>query len=271
MLLIGLSGIKRRSQQIAVVELEGTIGARIKAAEYGKLFRALEENDRVRAVVLDIDSPGGSASASDYLHARLKALASKKPVVAYIRGTGASGAYLISCAAAKIVAIPSAIVGSIGVISLHPLLYDAMSRVGLKVSVTKSDRLKDMGSMFREPTEEEHQKEQALVDELYDQFIDAVAAGRGMDRESVKALATGEIFTGRRGKELGLIDELGDIERAIDIAAELSEAPRRPVWVRPRRGLRDMVSSLVAGAFVNEIVSQVEERFRSGVFYQHRL
>lgn len=258
-----------RSNRIAVVEMEGAIGPRIRPAEYGRLLRSLQQNDHVRAVVLDIDSPGGSATASDYLYLAVRALARKKPVVAFIRGTGASGAYLLSCGAAKIVAIPSAIVGSIGVIAMRPLLYDAMQRLGLKMSITKSDRLKDMGSMFREPTQEEREKEQALIDELYEQFIAAVAEGRHMEKEAVKALATGEIFTARRGQGLGLIDELGDLEKAIDIAADLGKVARRPVWVRPRRGLRDMVGGLFASALVDEIASRAEERLQRGFFYRH--
>ncbi len=261
-------GIAGRTEHVAVVEMEGTIGPRIRAGEFAKLFRSLEESARVRAVVLDIDSPGGSAPASGYLYLSASALAKKKPLVAFIRGTGASGAYLVSCAAARIIAIPSAIVGSIGVVSIRPLLYEAMDRLSLKMSVVKSDRFKDMGSMFRPPTAEEAAKEQALVDELFEQMVDAVADGRHMEREAVKAIATGEIFTGRKGLELGLVDELGDLERAIDVACELGRSPRKPVWVRPRRGLRDMVASFAMGAFMDEIAARVEDRVRTTFYYQ---
>ena len=268
--MIVFGAAPRRSQQIAVVELDGPIGPRIKAAEYARLFRSLAENQRLRAVVLDIDSPGGSAPASDYLYLSISALAKRKPVVAFIRGVGASGAYLLSCPASRIVAIPSALIGSIGVISMRPLLHDALERIGLRVSVTKSDRLKDMGSMFREPTDEEREKEQALVDDLYDQFLDAVAAGRHMDKDRVKTIATGEIFTARRARELGLLDELGDLERALDIAAELADAPRRPVWVHPKRNLRELVGSFVAGSFVDAIADRIDERLAARIYYQHR-
>jgi protease-4 len=253
--------------------MEGAIGPRLKPPEYVKLLRSLEENDRVRSVVLDIDSPGGSASGSNYLYLAVQSLAQRKPVVAFIRGLGASGAYLLSCPANRIVAIPSALIGSIGVISARPLLYDAMDRIGVKMNVTKSDRLKDMGSMFREPTDEEKLKEQELVEELYEMFLDSVAEGRKMDRAKVREVATGEVFTGRKGVDLGLVDELGDLDRAIDIAAELGDSPRKPVWMRPKRGLRDLVSTMVAGAFVNEVVSQLEDRFynRSQYYFQHRL
>src|SRR5688572_14668566 len=145
----------KQLQQIAVVEIDGAIGARVKANDYAKLFRGLEENNRIKAVVLDIDSPGGSASGSNYLYLAVKSLAQKKPVVAFIRGVGASGAYMLSCPASRIITIPSSIIGSIGVISMRPLVYEALDKVGVKVHVTKSDRLKDMGSMFRESTPEE--------------------------------------------------------------------------------------------------------------------
>lgn len=266
-----VAGIKRPQQhQIAVVEMEGTIGPRLKAGEYGKLLRSLEENQKVKAVVLDIDSPGGSVTGSDYLYLSVKSLSKKKPVVAFIRGVGASGAYMIACPAAKIVAIPSAIIGSIGVISIRPLLYEAMDRLGLSVNVTKSDKYKDMGSMFRPPTEEESAKEQELIDELYSQFVAVVAEGRRMSTEDVKKVATGEIFTGAKAKELGLVDELGDLERALEIAGELGNVPRKPVWVHPRRGLRELIAQAVPGAIVNEIANQMEDRLYSAAFQKFR-
>lgn len=264
-------GFKPKSPQIAVVEMDGPIGSRIKAGEYVKLLRSLEENDRVRAVVLDIDSPGGSATGSNYLHLGVQALVKRKPVIAFIRGLGASGAYLLSCPASRIIAIPSAIVGSIGVISMRPLLYETMERIGLKVAITKSDRLKDMGSMFREPTDEERLKEQELIDDLHEQFLEAVAKGRRLELPQVKSFATGEVFTARKGLGLGLVDELGDLERAIDLAAELGATERKPVWVKPRKGLREVAASVVAGAFINEIASVLEERFASRYYFQYRM
>lgn len=266
MIALGLGS--KRTQQIAVVEMEGMIGPRMKATEYGKLLRQLEENDRIRAVVLDVDSPGGSATASDFLYLSVQSLAKKKPVVAFIRGTGASGAYLFSCAAQKIVAIPSAIIGSIGVISMRPLLYDAMDRLNLKVAVVKSDKFKDMGSMFRPPTDEEVVKEQELVDDLYEQFLEAVMQGRSMTREQARTVATGEVFTAKRAIGMGLVDELGDLERAIDLAAEMGNAPRKPVWIRPKRGLREMLTSVAATSLIGEFASQLEERMQSRIYYQ---
>lgn len=266
-------GIKPRAiQNVAVIEMEGPIGQRIKAAEYVKLFRQLEENENVRAVILDIDSPGGSATASGYMYYGVKALAAKKPVIAFIRGLGASGAYMLAAPATRIVSIPSALIGSIGVISMRPSIYEALDKVGVRMNVTKSDRLKDMGSMFREATEEEKIKEQNLVDDLYDQFLDIVAEGRGMDKARVKEVATGEVYTARKCKDLGLVDELGDLERAIDLAAELANAPRRPVWMKPKRSLREVLSGMMATSFVDAFATRLEERLYSSRYdIQHRL
>jgi protease-4 len=111
-----------KRQRIAVVEIFGTIGGRVKSPVFERVFNEVRKSKRVKAVVLDIDSPGGAVPASDYLYRSVERLAREKPVVASIRGTGASGAYLICCAAQKIVATPGSIVGSIGVISIRPVL-----------------------------------------------------------------------------------------------------------------------------------------------------
>ena len=176
------------------------IGAPARTVEHIRLLQSLRENDSIRSVVIDIDSPGGTVAASDYLYRSVRKLAEKKPVVAFIRGTGASGGYMVSCAATKIVALPTALVGSIGVISVRPLVYELLDRVGVRMSVTKSGRLKDMWSVFREPTKEEQEREQALLDEFYERFIRVVSDGRRLSPEQVRALATGEVFTAVRAQ-----------------------------------------------------------------------
>jgi len=255
-------------ERIAVVEVSGVLGSAVRAAEFVRIFHSLEENARVRAVVIEIDSPGGSVTASDYLHRALARVSARKPVVAFIRGMGASGGYLLSCAATKIVAIPSATVGSIGVISIRPLLYDFLRRFGIGVSVTKSGRLKDMWYPFREPTEEEKQKEQALLDEFYESFVSTVARARNLDTERVRTLATGEVFTAAQAKEASLIDELGDLETAIELAMELGKTPRRLAYVRPRRGLRSILFQRMASAFVDEVAVAVEQGLRGRIDYR---
>ena len=132
-------------QRIAVVEVFGTIGGSVNSAGHERVFTAIEKDDKIRALVLDVDSPGGGVSASDYLYRSVARIAEKKPVVASIRGLGASGAYYISCAAQIIVASPAALVGSIGVLSVRPALRELLHKAGVRVSVNKSGHLKDMG------------------------------------------------------------------------------------------------------------------------------
>jgi protease IV len=263
MLVLGIQA--KPMQHIAVVEMEGAIGTKLKPSDYVKLLRSLQEDKKVRAVVLDIDSPGGSAPGSNYLYMAVQELVKHKPVVAFIRGVGASGAYLLSCPASRIVAIPSAIIGSIGVISSRPSIYEALDHV------TKSDRLKDMGSPYRPATPEEEAKEQELVDDLYDMFLDSVAEGRRMDKARVREIATGEVYTGHKAAQLGLVDELGDLERAIDVAVDLSGAPRKPVWVHPKLGLKDLMSQMVGSSLVGAVASQLEDRLLASRYdFQHR-
>ena len=252
--------LRLRRQKIAVVELFGTIGGSIRSPVFGRILADVRRDRRIRALVLDIDSPGGSVPASDYLYRSVAAIAHEKPVVASIRGFGASGAYLIGCAAHRIVAAPGAMVGSIGVISIRPVLEQLFLRLGISVDVNKSGAFKDMGAFWRGATSEENQKMQSLVDESFDTLISAVSKSRKMDEERVRELATGEVFWATRAKELGLVDELGDLDRAIDLAAELSGAPRRPVFVRARRGFRERLFGPMAASLVESVMDEAERR-----------
>jgi protease-4 len=245
--------------RIAIVELFGAIPSSAKTAEYVRRLKAIEENAHIRALVVDIDCPGGGASASEYLYRAIAKVKTQKPVVAFIRGTGASGGYMAGCAATKVLAAPMAIVGSIGVISMRPMLYELLAKVGVRMEITKSGRLKDMFSNFREPTDEERVKEQALLDAFYDRFVEIVAEARGMPAEQVRALATGEIYTAAQAKANGLIDELGDLDAAIDLAQGLSGmAERKITYARPRRGLRERLLSGTAASLGGGIVRAVE-------------
>lgn len=223
---------------MALLRLEGTIGVGIRAADWVPVLDGLRRRRRVRAVVIDIDSRGGAVSPSDHLHEAVARLAAAKPVVAFTGGLCASGGYLIACAARQVVAQQMALVGSIGVISVRPLAPELMRRLGVAVEVAKSHDHKDMGAFWREPTDEERGKEQALVDEYYGMFVERVMAARRLERDRVLAVATGEVFTGRRAVELGLVDRLGTFEDAVNLAAELAGVRPRARWVGPRRSLR---------------------------------
>ena len=248
---------------IAVVEFYEVIRGGRRSAEYINLLNALRRNKRVRAVVLDIDSPGGSAVASEYLYLAARKLGERKPLIAFIRGTGASGAYMLACGATRIVAIPGAVVGSIGVISLRPVAVDLLQRLGLSVAVSKTGPFKDSGAFYREPTEEEQHKEQQFIGEYYDSFLDIVAQGRALDREAVRGVATGEVFTARRAKEMGLVDELGDLETAIDLAAQLARVRRRVIHARPHRSLAQRLFGGAAAIAMDEVTMRLERWVRA--------
>ncbi len=257
--------VRKKLNRIAVVELHGTIGGSVKSSTYEKIFSDIEKDPRARAMVLDIDSPGGAVPASDYLYRSVLKVADRKPVVASVRGVNASGAYLISCAAHRIVAIPGAIVGSIGVLSVRPNVQQLLERVGVGVNVNKSGAFKDMGAPWREQTPEEREKLQELVDSFYDGFVSIVAKSRKMDEAAVRNIATGEVFWASKARELGLVDELGDLDRAIDIAVEMSGAPRNPVHVRPRRGLRDLLMRPMAASLVDSVSEELDKRLWMGL------
>ncbi len=251
--MLQLQWVLSRRPRVAVVEISGMIGGRLRPEPYVELLHGLRQAPWARAVVLSIDSPGGSAWASDYLRMAVARLAKEKPVVAFVRGLGASGAYLVASAAHRIIALPSALVGSIGVISLRPMARELLQRVGVQFVVTKSGPLKDMGAFYRDPTEEETRKEQELVDAYHSSFVEAVAMGRALPMEEALVLATGEVYTSQRALELRLVDALGDMEQAQEAAAELGDVPQDQVTqVRPKLRLRDLLGgSLAPGAASN--------------------
>jgi protease-4 len=215
-------------RRIAVVQVRGAIGGAVRTDDLLRTIGQARRNPRVRAVLFEIDSPGGTAIASEQLYVAVRRLAARKPVVAWIKGTGASGAYFLACAATRVLAFPSAIVGSIGVISVRPVVVDALRRVGARVVVTKTGPFKDLGAPWREPTAEDEARERELVDAIFQRFTGAVRSARGYDEASLARVTTGEVWLGTRALELGLIDGIADDEEvALEAAQELAGLPHR--------------------------------------------
>ena len=225
----------KRKSGIAVIEMHGVIGTAIREPEYSRLLESVQNNRKIGALVLDIDSPGGSATASDLLYENVRRVAQRKPVVAYVRGLGASGGYYIACGAGTIMASRAALVGSIGVIYLRPILQQLFGKLGVEFSVFKAGRLKDMSGFWRMPTDEESDKFQNLIGQMYDLFVSVVTDSRRLTDEQVRELATGEVYTARQAQELGLIDRQGGFDDAIAEAMRLSGARRRIRHYRPKR------------------------------------
>ncbi|MCS7206843.1 MAG: signal peptide peptidase SppA [Dehalococcoidia bacterium] len=262
--------LRPRIGRIALIEVHGTIGGGVRPTQLEPLLEAVRRVRWIRGLVLDINSPGGSAGASDYLYRQVKAIAQNKPVVAFIREVGASGAYYIACGAHYIVASPAAVVGSIGVLSLHPVVEALLQRWGVQVGVYKGGRLKDMGAPWRPPTAEERAKLQSLVDDFYNLFVSVVAEGRKMAPERVREVATGETFLAARGKELGLIDAVGDQEQALEKAAQMAGIRRRVITLRPHRPLLARLLQPAGDALVEGLWSALEARLWQSALPQFR-
>ncbi|MBV9100567.1 MAG: signal peptide peptidase SppA [Candidatus Dormibacteraeota bacterium] len=226
-------------RRIAVIAVRGVIGGAVRTDDLLRTLGAARRNPRVKAVLLEIDSPGGGATASETLYVAVKRLEAQKPVVAWIRGTGASGAYFIACGASRILSFPSAIVGSIGVISVRPIAVEALQRLGTRVNVTKTGEFKDLGAPWREPTAHDEAKERELVDAIFRRFVAAVRTSRGLDDAGVSRVTTGEVWLGAQAVDLKLVDGLRDNEEsALEVAQDLAGLPHHHmVRLGPRRTL----------------------------------
>lgn len=192
-------------------------------------LRRAEEDPTIKAVVLRIDSPGGSAAASQEISAQVERVkrAGKKVVVS-MGDIAASGAYWVAAGADRIFADPATITGSIGVLIETFQMTGLYGKIGVNKEVIKSGPYKDMGSESRPMTPQERAILQKMVDDIYDQFVDRVAEGRKMLREKVLLLADGRVFTGRQAKTVGLVDELGDFREAIREAGRLAGIKGEP-------------------------------------------
>ncbi|KAF8062053.1 sppA [Scenedesmus sp. PABB004] len=210
----------------------GGAGGGEGSVESHKLVRALRgmrENPQVKAVVLRVSSPGGSAVASDMIAREVELLvAAGKPVVACMGDVAASGGYYISAPASRILAQPGTITGSIGVIFAKFKLDEALAQVGVTGdAVTRGDNA-DWASPFRELTPKQLQQVEGQIDNTYASFLDVVARGRGLARDNVRALAKGRVWSGAQALEAGLVDELGGVARAVEVAKELAGLPEDP-------------------------------------------
>ena len=258
-----------RGSGVAVVELHGTIGNQIRPAAYGHLFETIAKSKSYRALLLDIDSPGGSAVGSEALYRSIERVAESKPVVAYVRGMGASGGYYLCCAASQVFALPTALVGSIGVIYLRPVLEQFLGRAGIEFSIFKAGKFKDMSGFWRSPTSEESERLQGLIDEIYDNFVQVVSKGRSLSDEVVRELATGELITGQRAIEAGLVDHLGDYTDALDAAAAAGGTKPRAKALQPRRSLsqRLMGRPSMQTAARESLADGLQRMLSGGVYY----
>jgi len=247
--------------KIAIVKLYGVIKSSDKVV---KTLDRLETEPSVKAIVLRVDSPGGVVGACQEIYEKVKEVKEKKPVVVSMGSVAASGGLYVSVGASKIVANPGTITGSIGVILQTYNLKGLADKIGVKVITVKSGKFKDLLNPFKEPDPESLKIVQRLIDDSYRQFVEAVAQGRKIPVEKVREFADGRIFTGRRAKELGLVDYLGGLDRAVEVARELSGYPNAVKYeVKEKRGLLERLmgqeSSESMGKIFKVLRGEVEE------------
>ena len=229
-------------QRVALIDISGVIadsdgfsgGADPRTTV--NFLRQAQNDPSVKAVVVRINSGGGSPAAAEEIYDAIRSTsASGKPVVVSMGDVAASAAYYIASAGDRIVANPSTTTGSIGVISQNFVIGELLEEHGITVETIVSGPFKDAAGPFRPMTEQERAYMQELVDDVLDQFVSAVARGRGLDEDYVRSLADGRIFTGRQAYALQLVDQLGGLEDAIRLAGELAGIPGRPHVITLRR------------------------------------
>ena len=199
-------------------------GQQIVGKTVAEDLRELAEDDDVKAVVLRVNSPGGSAYASERIWHEVMNLKAKKPVVVSMGGYAASGGYYISCAATKIYAEPTTLTGSIGIFGMFPDASELMNdKLGVHVDVVKTNEYSDFGSYYRPMNEGEQQLLQAYINRGYELFTKRCADGRGLSQDSIKVIGEGRVWSGLHAKQIGLVDKLGTLDDAISEAKKLAK------------------------------------------------
>jgi protease-4 len=256
------------NDKVGVVSVNGIIHDSMEITEQlGDFGR----DDSIVAVVLRIDSPGGGVAASQEIYDAVIELKKKKKVVASMGSVAASGGLLIACAADKIVANAGTITGSISAIMQFANFEELLKKIGLKSSVVKSGKYKDIGSPLRDMTPEERKIIQDLIDDIYNQFVDVIVRDRNITRKQVVAIADGRVFTGRQAKEYGLVDYLGDMGSAAKLASQLAGRDGKYDLVYPQKK-RASILDYVFESAANQFSRSLREKAESwgGVGYLYR-
>src|ERR1700756_5032859 len=233
--------------KIGVVDLEGVIISPNPVVQQLKKFG---DDDSIKAIILHVNSPGGGVAASEEIYREVKRIREqkKKRIVAAIESVGASGAYYVSSATNKIYADNGSVVGSIGVIAQWVNYGDLMRWAKLKPEVLKVGQFKDTGDPTRELTPAERQYMQGLIDNMYGQFIQAVAEGRHSKVDDIKGIADGRVWTGQQALDLHLIDQVADFRSAVLDTAKSVGISGEPVLVHPERARKSLMDLLFCDA-----------------------
>lgn len=244
------------SGSIGVVEIKGEI---TESDEAVKQLHEFLRDDAIKAVVVRVDSPGGAVAPSQEIYTEVRRLAEKKHLVVSMGGVAASGGYYLSAPADRIYANPGTLTGSIGVISQIPNVAEITDKLGFQMNVVKSGAAKDVGNPFRPFTPEDRAIFQSMIDNVYQQFVRAVAEGRNLPEEKVREIADGRVFTGEEAKGYGLVDELGNFRDAVSAAAEMAGIEGEPQLVYPPEEKEFVLQHLFSGGARAAVRAGVDE------------
>jgi protease-4 len=231
-------------ERIAVIPIEGVI---VDDRETLEQIRRFRDDGSVKGYVIAINSPGGSVGPSQSIYSELKKLREEddRPVIASIGGVGASGGYYIALGADSIFALPGSLTGSIGVIMELPEIRELMDKVGVDMRTIKSAEHKDVGSMYREMSAGDSAILNSLVQDVYDQFVDAVATERKITRQRLLPVADGRVLTGRQAQRSGLVDRMGNVQDAIAAAGRMAGLGSDPDLAYPEEDRPTMLDVLL--------------------------
>ena len=251
----GISGAF--GDKIAVVDLEGVIiDPKVVIGE----LKRYADDDSIKAIIIHVNTPGGGAAASQEIYQAVKRIRDKKKkrIVASIETVGASGGYYVASACDKIYANPASVVGSIGVIAEWYNYGELIKWAKMKEITIKTGEFKDTGTPTRDLTPAERVYLQALIDDMYTQFINAVAEGRKMKPEEVRALADGKVWTGSQAMPLKLVDQLTDFQGAVDDTAKAVGISGEPTLVRPQKERRTLLDVLAGNDLADLIPTRAK-------------
>ncbi|MFZ5469657.1 MAG: signal peptide peptidase SppA [Myxococcota bacterium] len=262
-------GFAAAGDRVGVVEVLGPIADSKKTVE---ALDELKDDEGVKAIVVRIDSPGGSVGPSQEIYDAIKRVREKKHVLVSMGSMAASGGYYIACAGEKVYANPGTLTGSIGVVMQVPDVSGLLAWANVEMNTITSGKLKDSGSPFRDMTEEERAYFKALLDDVHQQFISAVADGRKLPVEEVRPYADGRVFSGRQAKEWKLVDELGGLSAAVAEAGKLAGIEGEPKVQYPKEE-RGFFRELLSGEDLDGMVKGATRTALSqlGVGLQFRL
>lgn len=239
-------------QRLAIVPFSGILSRR-SIDEYMLIFKYLEEAKNIKGVILELECPGGSATASEMLFYRLKRLNDKKPLYCYAI-MAASGGYMAAIGARKIYSPATALIGSIGVLSMKPVFKDFMERFGIRLEVMKKGAMKDMSLFHRDSTEDEKKSWDAINEAIYERFIEIVSDRRMIQKDRVKEFATGELFNALKAKEMGLIDGISDFDSFLEkLSEETGVKKERVITIKPRKPFLKRMALESAQIFYDEL------------------